>query len=191
EEVCVTYLFDHCLPTNERQKLLQSRNFKCQCLRCSKSPPPTDLVMTSDINSKLSNEDTGYVRKRYDKLMEKFKTKVFGCGSIPLTKQWINGLYIKGALIEETIAPAHKDGLSQQWRADNLSPSIPTDRWAPNSPDLNPLDYSIWNELVQAMNYEHVTTKATLIEELKRAVKKVCGGLCAMAIQVRVMQKCF
>ncbi|CAF1634506.1 unnamed protein product, partial [Didymodactylos carnosus] len=69
-------------------------------------------------------------------------------------------------------APAHKDGLSQQWRADNLSPSIPTDRWAPNSPDLNPLDYSIWNELVQAMNYEHVTTKATLIEELKRAVKK-------------------
>jgi hypothetical protein len=50
---------------------------------------------------------------------------------------------------------------------------VPHYRWFPDSPDLNPLDYSIWNELVQAMNWEHVQTKATLIQELKLAVKKI------------------
>ena len=43
----------------------------------------------------------------------------------------------------------------------------------PNSPDLNPLGYSIWNELVQNMNWRHIQTKSTLIRELKLAVKKI------------------
>lgn len=38
---------------------------------------------------------------------------------------------------------------------------------------LNQLDYSIWNEFVQPMNGEYVRTKATLIRELKLAVKKI------------------
>ncbi|CAF1463523.1 unnamed protein product [Didymodactylos carnosus] len=70
-------------------------------------------------------------------------------------------------------ATPHKDHHSQEWRQENFPSFIPTDRWPPNSPDLNPLDYSIWNELVQTMNWGHVTTKASLIEELKRATKKI------------------
>ena len=50
---------------------------------------------------------------------------------------------------------------------------VPYDRWPSNSPDLNPLDYGIWNELVQAMNWKRVRSKATLIRELKLAVKKI------------------
>ncbi|CAF1975242.1 unnamed protein product [Rotaria magnacalcarata] len=49
----------------------------------------------------------------------------------------------------------------------------PEDRWPANSPDLNLLDYCIWDELVEAMNWNQVTSKQTLIEELKRGCRKV------------------
>ena len=39
--------------------------------------------------------------------------------------------------------------------------------------DLNPLDYSIWDEFVHQMNWDKVQSKQTLIEELKRAVKRI------------------
>ncbi|CAF3391616.1 unnamed protein product, partial [Rotaria sp. Silwood2] len=45
--------------------------------------------------------------------------------------------------------------------------------WPPNSPNLNPLDYCIWDEFAQCVNWEKVTSKPTLIDELKRAVKKI------------------
>jgi len=47
------------------------------------------------------------------------------------------------------------------------------DRWPANSPDLNPLDYCIWDELAKAMDWHQITSKKDLIEELKRATKKV------------------
>ena len=43
----------------------------------------------------------------------------------------------------------------------------------PNSPDLNPLDYSISDELAHQINWDVVTSKTTFISELKRAVRKV------------------
>ena len=47
------------------------------------------------------------------------------------------------------------------------------DTWPANSPDLNPLDYCIWDEFVQAINWDKVTWKSSLIAELKRGVKKI------------------
>ena len=45
--------------------------------------------------------------------------------------------------------------------------------WSENSPDLNPLDYCIWNEFAQAINWGKVTSESSLIAELKRDVKKI------------------
>ncbi|CAF1166835.1 unnamed protein product [Rotaria sp. Silwood1] len=45
--------------------------------------------------------------------------------------------------------------------------------WPPNSPDLNPLNYCIWDEFAQCVSWEKVTSKPTLVDELKRAVKKI------------------
>ena len=47
------------------------------------------------------------------------------------------------------------------------------DTWPANSPDLNPLDYCIWNEFAQAINWDKVTSKSSLIAEFKRGVKKI------------------
>jgi hypothetical protein len=35
------------------------------------------------------------------------------------------------------------------------------------------LDYGIWDEFVKVINWNKVTSKSTLIPELKRAVKKI------------------
>jgi hypothetical protein len=65
----------------------------------------------------------------------------------------------------------HTHHLTQQWCQDHFPAFIDEDHWPPNSPDLNPCDYCIWDELVGAINWNKVTLKKTLIEELKRAVK--------------------
>ena len=70
-------------------------------------------------------------------------------------------------------ATPHTHAVIQQW-CDNSFPSfLDKDHWPPNSADLNPLDYSIWNEFVHQMNWNKVISKQTLIDELKRAVKKI------------------
>ncbi len=63
--------------------------------------------------------------------------------------------------------------LTQQWSRNNFPSFIDKDEWLPNSSDLNPLDYTIWDELAQVINWDRVTSKTTLIEQLKRAVKKI------------------
>ena len=50
---------------------------------------------------------------------------------------------------------------------------IDKDTWRANSPDLNPLDNCIWDEFTQAINWDKVTSKSSLIAELKRGVKKI------------------
>ena len=47
------------------------------------------------------------------------------------------------------------------------------DTWPANSPDLNLLDYCIWDEFAQAINWDKVTSKSSLIAELKHGVKKI------------------
>ena len=56
---------------------------------------------------------------------------------------------------------------------DNFPAFIDKDHWPPNSPDLNPLDYCIWDEFVKVINWNKVTSKTTLIQELKKTVKKI------------------
>ena len=70
-------------------------------------------------------------------------------------------------------AKPHTHHLTQQWCHDNFPSFVDKDQWPPNSPDVNPLDYSIWNELVNTINWDKVKSKTTLTEQLKSAVKKI------------------
>ncbi|CAF3169579.1 unnamed protein product [Rotaria sp. Silwood2] len=70
-------------------------------------------------------------------------------------------------------ARPHTHHLTQEWCAKHFPDFIPKKRWPPNSPDLCPLDYSLWKELAQCMNWDRIATKATLVEEIKRSVTKV------------------
>ena len=70
-------------------------------------------------------------------------------------------------------ATSHTHHLTQQWCHDNFPAFIGKNHWPQNSPDLNPLDYSIWDELVHQMKWNKFKSKLTLIQELKRTVKNI------------------
>ena len=40
-------------------------------------------------------------------------------------------------------------------------------------PNLCSLDNGLWNELAESLNWKNITIKATLIDEMKRSVKKI------------------
>ena len=69
-------------------------------------------------------------------------------------------------------APAHKAKITQAWCRSNLSNFISTSEWPPCSPDLNPMDYSIWGILearVNAKRHKSIEAlRATLTREWEK-----------------------
>ena len=92
---------------------------------------------------------------------------------LPVVKKFGDKMLGDNWTFQQDNAPAHRHQLTQEWCSQNLPSFIPQERWPANSPDFNPLDYCLWNELVQAIEWRKVKTKLTLIAELKRAVKKI------------------
>ncbi|CAF5172779.1 unnamed protein product, partial [Rotaria magnacalcarata] len=70
-------------------------------------------------------------------------------------------------------AKPHIHAKSQEWCEKHFPCFIDKDHWPPSSPVLNPLDCCIWDELAHQVNWDAVTSKTTLIHEVKRAVRKV------------------
>jgi hypothetical protein len=92
---------------------------------------------------------------------------------LPVALKYGNMTFGSDWIFQQDGARPHVHHLIQQWCRDHFPAFLDKDRWPSNSPDLNPLDYCIWDELARAMNWEKITSKTTLIEELKRATKKV------------------
>ena len=92
---------------------------------------------------------------------------------LPVALKYGNKTFGKHWTFQQDGANSHIHHLTQKWFQDNFPSFIDKDHWPPNSPDLNPLDYCIWDEFAQYVNWKKVTSKATLIDELKRAVKKI------------------
>ena len=68
-------------------------------------------------------------------------------------------------------ATPHNHKESQQWYRTHLPSFIDRGCWPSNSLDLNPIDYWIWNKLALTIRWKKVTSKKTLISELKRFVQ--------------------
>ncbi len=76
-----------------------------------------------------------------------------------------NKTFVEHWTFQQDGAKPHVRHLTQKWCRDNFPSFIDKDHWPPNSPDLNPLDYYIWDEFVHCVNWKKVTSKATLIDE--------------------------
>ncbi|CAF1508948.1 unnamed protein product [Adineta ricciae] len=92
---------------------------------------------------------------------------------LPVALKYGNKIFGDDWIYQQDGATAHTHDLTQKWCKDNFPSFLDKGHWPPNSPDLNPLDYSIWDEFVQQMNWDNVQSKKTLINELKRAVKRI------------------
>ncbi len=92
---------------------------------------------------------------------------------LPVALKFGNNMFGNNWTFQQDGANPHKHAKSQEWCGKNFPSFIDKDHWPPNSPDLNPLDYCIWNEFAQAIEWNAVTSKRTLIVAVKRAVKKI------------------
>ena len=84
-------------------------------------------------------------------------------------KPWIQANY-RGQkyVFQQDGAPAHTSRKTQEWLATNLDAFWTKDMWPPQSPDLNPLDYSIWATVEDsACNKPHSSVAA-----LERSIRK-------------------
>jgi transposase len=70
-------------------------------------------------------------------------------------------------------ASCHTYQEAQEWCENNFKFFIPKDKWPPNSPELNPLDYSIWDRISNNVDYHKVKTVNDLRREIEKSVKKI------------------
>jgi transposase len=68
-----------------------------------------------------------------------------------VVKPWIKKTYSLGGnyVLQQDGAPCHTSRKTQQWLIDNQIKFWPKEIWPPNSPDLNPLDFSVWAEVAR------------------------------------------
>ena len=92
---------------------------------------------------------------------------------LPLAKKMGDKEFGGNWWFQQDGAPAHRHSKSQQWCSDNIPNFFTKDRWPPNSPDLNPLDYALWVELMQNMNWAKIVGRNSLITQVKAGFKKM------------------
>ena len=92
---------------------------------------------------------------------------------LPVALKYGNEDFGDNWTFEQDGAKPHTHDSTQESCRMNFPSFIDKDHWPPNSPDLNLLDYSIWDEFAQQINWAKVKSKKTLIDELKRSVKRI------------------
>ena len=143
---------------DEKGGIQQRRKFPQKVMvwlgACSEGITP--LVILDD-----GTIDHDYYIKKVLPVALKYRNKVFG-------DDWI---------FQQDSAMPHQHYLTQKWCQENFPSFIDKDYWPPNSPDLNPLDYSIWDEFVKVIDWNKVKSQATLIQQLKSSLKKICESI--------------
>ncbi|CAF2137240.1 unnamed protein product [Rotaria magnacalcarata] len=64
---------------------------------------------------------------------------------LPVALKYGNKVFDNDWTFQQDGATPHIHQLTQQWCQGHFPSFIEKDRWPPNSPDLNPLDHSIWD----------------------------------------------
>jgi hypothetical protein len=76
---------------------------------------------------------------------------------------WLKRNYPDGNYIwQQDGAPAHTSKKSQEWLETNMPNFLNKTAWPPSSPDLNPLDYSVWSVVESRACKTHHTSVDTL-----------------------------
>jgi len=82
---------------------------------------------------------------------------------------WLCQNYLDGNYVfQQDGAPAHTSKRTQVWLVTTLSGFWAKDVWPPSSPDLNPLDYSVWGVLkAKACKTSHPSVEALKVSIAK------------------------
>ena len=92
----------------------------------------------------------------------------------PYVLHWIQANFVdpSEALLMQGRVPCHTANLIQNRLEDHIN-YWPKDVWPPSSPDMNPMDFSIWANILPRVNdYQHPNTKS-----LRAAITKACNDM--------------
>jgi len=67
-------------------------------------------------------------------------------------------------------APSHRAKATQNFLQDNMPDFISLQEWTPHSPDLNPLDYSVW-DILHELVYEGTCEPFANLEDLQNVIR--------------------
>lgn len=107
-----------------------------------------------------------------------FEKNVNGSNYLEMLKSyfWQRHLRVKGYkkyFFQQDGAPAHRKKEVQTWLTQKFGERfINKDRWPPRSPDLNPLDFSLWGILKHSVYDPIPSTRDELKANIEREIKK-------------------
>lgn len=78
-----------------------------------------------------------------------------------------------GWTFQQDSAPSHSANATQEWLNEFSPGFITKDEWPPSSPDLNPLDYSIWGILERKVNAKQHRSLESMQAAIEREWKKL------------------
>jgi hypothetical protein len=107
--------------------------------------------------------------------------------------QWINERKDDIPFVfQQDGAPAHRKKTTQEWIKENIGDFIAKDEWPPSSPDLCPLDYSIWSILEREACAKPHKSLEELMSALRRAARNLDQEMINRAIDdfPRRLQAC-
>ena len=83
---------------------------------------------------------------------------------LPVALKYRNSIFGNDWTLEQDGAKLHFHEKTQKWCVNNFPSCIEQgDHWPPNYPDLDPLDYCLWDELGKTIKWNRVTSKKSLI----------------------------
>jgi hypothetical protein len=120
-------------------------------------------VMVSLAVSKLGKTAPFFVTPKAKVNSVYYCDEVLARGLLPDVRQ-LSG--VDGYIFQQDGAPAHRSRHTVAYLNANVPEFIEPENWPPNSPDLNPVDYSIWGCLQQLVYREPIRD----VEHLKQVI---------------------
>lgn len=105
---------------------------------------------------------------------EKVNTEVYINSLTKNVLPWLRKTYPDNNYVwQQDGAPCHTSKKTQKFLQDNMAEFWGKDMWPPNSPDLNPLDFSIWAYIEkEACNKSHSS-----VRDLKASISRAWGKM--------------
>lgn len=86
---------------------------------------------------------------------------------------WLRQTFSDGYIFTQDGAPAHTSKKTQTWCRENFVDFVSKDFWPPSSPDINPMDFSVWSILESDACSKTKTSLEGLKKDLRAAWRRI------------------